>query len=161
MSWKVVDLNTMDGRDESGGKRILYSSETFHMWMHTDEPGMLRGRIVEGGAQELHRHFADEVFYCVQGELTIRFGEPEGIEVVPAGAFVVVPAGQLYSLENTGSETMILLGARAEAHNVGRMADDGHEVVPAGAHEWAVQLSDEEQRLGESQERWAGAVFGQ
>ena len=62
MSWKVVDVNKLPSREHAGGKRILYSSDTFHMWLHTDPPGVLRGRV-EDGVQELHRHYADEMFF--------------------------------------------------------------------------------------------------
>ncbi|MSQ23542.1 MAG: cupin domain-containing protein [Chloroflexi bacterium] len=155
MAWKVVNLNTMDGREEEGGKRILYSSDSFHMWLHSDAPGVVRGRVAANGAQELHRHYADEMFFCVQGELTIRFADPEGVEVVPPGAFVVVPAGQLYSLENTSkTEEMILLGSRAEAHDMPRLGDEGEPVL-MGAHSWAVEQTEMEKAIGATHERWA------
>ena len=153
MAWKVIDVNNLPSREHSGGKRILYSSDTFHMWLHTDPPGVIRGRV-EDGVQEFHRHFADEMFFCLQGELTIRFSEPEGVEVVPAGAFVVVPAGQLYSLENTGSETMILLGSRAEAHDIPRMGDEG-EPIERNTHVWAVDQTEDEQKVGAGRPRWS------
>ena len=153
MSWKVVNPNSLPSREHSGGKRILYSSDTFHMWLHTDPPGVLRGRV-ENGVQELHRHYADEMFYCLQGELTIRFADPEGVEVVPAGAFVVVPAGQLYSLENTSSENMILLGSRAESHDTPRLGDEG-EPIQMGAHSWAVDQTDDEQKMGAARSNWS------
>ena len=73
MSWKVVDVNNLPSREHPGGKRILYSSDTFHMWLHTDPPGVIRGRV-EDGLQQFHRHFADEMFFCMQGELTMMGG---------------------------------------------------------------------------------------
>jgi mannose-6-phosphate isomerase-like protein (cupin superfamily) len=154
MSWKVIDVNNLPTREKPGGKRILYSSDGFHMWLHTDEPGMVRGRIEANGAQELHRHYADEMFFCLQGELTIRFADPEGVEVVPAGAFVVVPAGQLYSLENTSSETMILLGSRAEAHDVPRAGDQGQPIETA-THVWAVDQTEDEKAVGATRAKWS------
>ncbi len=154
MTWKVVDLIMLPSREQQGGKRILYSSDTFHMWLHTDPPGVLRGRIEADGTQEFHKHYADEMFYCLQGELTIRFKDPDGVEVVPAGAFVVVPAHQLYSLENTSSETMILLGSRAEAHDIPRAGPHG-EPVETGTHEWAVAQTEIEQKIGASRPKWS------
>jgi mannose-6-phosphate isomerase-like protein (cupin superfamily) len=156
MSWKVVDVAHLPTKEQEGGKRVLYSSETFHMWLHTDDPGTVRGQILDGGTQELHRHFADEVFYCLEGELTIRFADPVGVEVVPRGAFVVVPAEQLYSLENTGSGTMILLGARAEAHDTPRRGDQG-EPVATNVHEWAVDQTETERAIAASHPRWAAS----
>lgn len=153
MAWKVVDVPNLPSRDHEGGKRILYSSDSFHMWLHTDPPGVIRG-AVEDGVQALHRHFADEMFYCLQGELTIRFADPEGIEVVPAGSFVVVPKGQLYSLENTSKETMILLGSRAEAHDVPRAGDEG-EPIETHTHVWAIEQTPEERAIGASHPKWS------
>ena len=153
MSWKVVDVNNLPSREHPGGKRILYSSDTFHMWLHTDPPGVIRGRV-EDGLQQFHRHFADEMFFCMQGELTIRFAEPDGVEVVRPGAFVIVPAGQLYSLENTSPDTMILLGSRAEAHDIPRMGDEG-EPVATNVHVWAVDQTEDEQKVGASRASWS------
>jgi mannose-6-phosphate isomerase-like protein (cupin superfamily) len=152
MSWKLIDVNNLPSRETSGGKRILYSSDTFHMWLHTDPPGVIRGRV-EDGVQEFHRHFADEMFFCLQGELTIRFSEPDGEEVVKPGAFVVVPAGQLYALENTSPDTMILLGSRAEAHDIPRMGDEGEPIV-TNTHVWAVDQTEDEQKIGATREKW-------
>ena len=153
MSWKVVDVNNLPSREHPGGKRILYSSDTFHMWLHTDPPGVIRGRV-EDGLQQFHRHFADEMFFCMQGELTIRFAEPDGVEVVRPGTFVIVPAGQLYSLENTSPDTMILLGSRAEAHDIPRMGDEG-EPVATNVHVWAVDQTEDEQKVGASRASWS------
>lgn len=154
MAWKKIDLNNLPTLEHPGGKRILYSSDTFHMWLHTDEPGTVRGKVDENGRQETHRHYEDEMFFCLQGELTIRFAQPDGVEVIPEGAFVVVPAGQLYSLENTGDKTMILLGSRAGAHDIPRMGDDGQPVATT-LHSWAVDQTPEEQSLGATRQRWS------
>ena len=153
MSWKVVDVNNLPSREHPGGKRILYSSDTFHMWLHNDPPGVIRG-LVEGGQQQFHRHFADEMFFCLQGELTIRFAEPDGVEVIRPGVFVTVPAGQLYALENTSPDIMILLGSRAEAHDTPRMGDEG-EPIQMHPHVWAVDQNEDEQKVGATRERWS------
>ena len=47
MSWKVVDVNNLPSREHPGGKRILYSSDTFHMWLHTDPPGVIRSALTQ------------------------------------------------------------------------------------------------------------------
>jgi hypothetical protein len=52
---------------------------------------------------------------------------------------VTIPAGQLYQLDNTGDEYMILLGARAEAAAKPRFSDKD-EVVTTG--DYAVQNLD-------------------
>jgi len=154
MSWKVVDVNNLPTREKPGGKRILYSSEGFHMWLHTDPPDVVRGKVDEHGVQEFHKHYADEMFFCVQGELTIRFQDPDGVEVVKPGSFVVVPANQLYSLENTSDEIMILLGSRAEAHDVPRSGDQG-QPIEMGAHVWAVDQTEDEKTMGTSRPKWS------
>jgi hypothetical protein len=41
---------------------------------------------------------------------------------------VTIPAGQLYQLDNTGDEYMILLGARAEPAGNPRFSAGNHEV---------------------------------
>jgi mannose-6-phosphate isomerase-like protein (cupin superfamily) len=61
----------------------------------------------------MHKHTADQQFYCVRGQCTFRF--PDGTSrALDPGMLVTIPAGQLYQLDNTGNEYMILLGARAE-----------------------------------------------
>ena len=49
----------------------------------------------------MHKHTADQLFYCVQGECTYHF--PNGdTEVLGPGMVVTIPKGQLYQLHNTG-----------------------------------------------------------
>jgi len=61
----------------------------------------------------MHKHTADQQFYCVKGECTFHF--PDGSSrKLTLGMLATIPAGQLYQLDNTGDEYMILLGARAE-----------------------------------------------
>jgi mannose-6-phosphate isomerase-like protein (cupin superfamily) len=155
MSWKKIDLNTMPGRDIPGGKRMLWASDMYHVWMHNDPPGTIRGRVADRGAQLMHLHYADETFFCIQGELTIRFHDPDGEEVVPAGSFIVVPKGQLYSLENTsGTEQMILLGTRAEAHDVAIADGFDRGMRNANSYTWAVEQTDEEKLMAERRPQW-------
>jgi mannose-6-phosphate isomerase-like protein (cupin superfamily) len=61
----------------------------------------------------VHKHTADQQFYCVRGECTFHFPDAPSRKLTP-GVLVTIPAGQLYQLDNTGDEYMILLGARAE-----------------------------------------------
>ena len=97
------------------------------------------------------------MFLCLQGELTIRFENPDGVEVVPAGAFVVVPAGQRYALENSGSGMMILLGSRAEAHDVPRAGQHGQS-IEMPPHTWAAEQTEAEKAIGRARPRWSAGL---
>jgi hypothetical protein len=61
----------------------------------------------------MHKHTADQQFYCVKGQRTFHFPDAPS-RALNSGMLVIIPAGQLYQLDNTGNEYMILLGARAE-----------------------------------------------
>ncbi len=107
-------------------KKVLFSSDHFHTWIHGDYPG------TKG---PMHRHTADQIFYCAQGECTFTF--PDGTrKALKAGHVVVVPKGEFYELENTGDEYMILLGCRAEPNKKPRFGLNEEEV---GANTWALE----------------------
>ena len=74
-----------------------------------------------------NKHTADQQFYCVQGQCTFHFADAPSRALNP-GMLVTIPAGQLYQLDNTGSEYMILLGARAEPAGNPRFSVAGSEV---------------------------------
>ena len=74
-----------------------------------------------------NKHTADQQFYCVQGQCTFHFADAPSRALNP-GMLVTIPAGQLYQLDNTGSEYMILLGARAEPSGNPRFSAAGNEV---------------------------------
>lgn len=95
-------------------KEVLFSSDNYHVWVHVDEPGK------QG---PMHKHTADQLFYCAQGECTFHFPNGESEKLMP-GMVVIIPKGQLYQLHNTGAEHMILLGSRAEAHGKARRAQN-------------------------------------
>jgi mannose-6-phosphate isomerase-like protein (cupin superfamily) len=134
---KVMQALFVDiaGHGQLGGhstKGTLFSSDHYHVWVHVDhEPGK------QG---PMHKHSADEIFYCVQGECTIKFPNGESEKLKP-GMLVVIPKDQFYQLNNTGSELMILLGSRGEPagkerHGEGGKAIknvEGKYVVDAGA----------------------------
>ena len=72
----------------------------------------------------MHKHSADEIFYCVQGECTIHFPNGDSEKLKP-GMLVVLPKDQFYQLHNTGSENMILLGSRGEPSGKERHNEGG------------------------------------
>jgi hypothetical protein len=49
---------------------------------------------------------------------------------------------------------MILLGSRAEAHDVPRAGDKG-EPIATGTHEWAVEQTDLERTIGANRPKWS------
>ncbi|MQA65068.1 MAG: cupin domain-containing protein [Alphaproteobacteria bacterium] len=104
MAVKFIDLLKQPELELGHSKEVLFSSDHFHTWVHGDYPG------TKG---PMHKHTADQFFYCVQGECTFHF--PGGKEqVIGPGQLMLVPKEHLYQLDNTGNEYMILLGARAE-----------------------------------------------
>jgi mannose-6-phosphate isomerase-like protein (cupin superfamily) len=105
MPAEFIDLLNQPELDIGHSKKVLFSSDHFHTWVHGDYPG------TKG---PMHKHTADQQFYCVKGECTIHFPDSSA-RTLTRGMLVIIPAGQLYQLDNTGDEYMILLGARAEA----------------------------------------------
>jgi quercetin dioxygenase-like cupin family protein len=107
---KVMEALFVDIKDQPqltghSTKGTLFSSDHYHVWVHIDhEPGK------QG---PMHKHSADEIFYCVQGECTIHFPNGDSEKLTP-GRLVVIPKDQLYQLHNTGKDMMILLGSRGE-----------------------------------------------
>lgn len=104
MSAEFINILELPELDIGHSKKVLFTSEHFHTWVHGDYPG------TKG---PMHKHTADQQFYCVKGECTFRFPDRSSRKLTP-GMLVTIPAGQLYQLDNTGEEYMILLGARAE-----------------------------------------------
>ncbi len=118
MPAKFTDLLALPECDIGDSKLILFTSEHFHTWVHGDYPG------TKG---PMHKHTADQIFYCLQGECTFHFTDGPDQKLTP-GCVVVVPKGQYYQLDNTGDEYMILLGARAEPAGNPRFSATNKEV---------------------------------
>jgi mannose-6-phosphate isomerase-like protein (cupin superfamily) len=111
-----VDIKNQPPLTGHSTKGTLFSSDNYHVWMHIDsEPGK-KG--------PMHKHSADEIFYCVQGECTIHFPNGDS-EKLKEGMLVVLPKDQFYQLHNTGSENMILLGSRGESQGKARHSERG------------------------------------
>ena len=118
---KVMDALFVDIKDEGalGGhstKGTLFSSNHYHVWVHVDTVPDKKG--------PMHKHSADEIFYCVQGECTIHFPNGESEKLTP-GRLVVIPKDQFYQLHNTGTDNMILLGSRGEPSGKARHSEGG------------------------------------
>lgn len=119
---KLTDVKNYPMLPRGHTKKVLHDGDNFHVWIHGDEP------LTKG---PMHRHTADQIFYCLQGECTFHF--PDGPdEVLKPGCVVVVPKGQFYQLDNTGSEYMILLGSRAEKAGNPRFGKKNEVVTEGG-----------------------------
>ena len=118
MAAEFIDLLKMDELEIGHSKKVLFTSDHFHTWVHGDYPG------TKG---PMHKHTADQQFYCVQGECTFHFPDGSSRKLTP-GMLVTIAAGQLYQLDNTGERYMILLGARAEPAGNPRFSASGKEV---------------------------------
>jgi quercetin dioxygenase-like cupin family protein len=103
-------------------KKVLHDGDNFHVWIHGDEP-RTKG--------PMHKHTADQTFYCVQGECTFHFADGPDQKLTP-GCVVVIPKGQFYQLDNTGTEYMILLGSRAEKAGNPRFGAKNEVVTEGG-----------------------------
>jgi mannose-6-phosphate isomerase-like protein (cupin superfamily) len=134
---KVMEALFVDIKDQPpltghSTKGTLFSSDDYHVWVHIDaEPGK-KG--------PMHKHSADEIFYCVQGECTIHFPNGDSEKLKP-GMVVVIPKDQLYQLHNTGRDNMVLLGSRGEGQGKARHSErdkviknvEGKYVIDANA----------------------------
>jgi mannose-6-phosphate isomerase-like protein (cupin superfamily) len=107
-------------------KKVLADTDDSHVWIHGDLPG------TQG---PMHRHTADEIFYCVQGECTFTLEKGKRKALKP-GMVVFIPKGDYYKLENTGDEYLILLGMRSEPSKLARFGTKG-EVT--GENTWALE----------------------
>lgn len=112
MSIKIVDLKAM--ADEKGKQRtLLMNGPRMNTWLTVYEPGE---------SDELHCHNADQTFYMVEGECTVRF--PDGAQfVMKPGCVALMPGGNFYQLINASQEKMVLLGTRASSQEKGLTID--------------------------------------
>lgn len=122
MSAKFVDVQNYPLLPTGHSKKVLHDGDHFHVWIHGDMPGTIG---------PMHRHTADQIFYCLQGECTFHFPEEPSQKLTP-GMVVIVPKGQFYQLDNTGEQYMILLGSRAEKMGNPRFGKKNEVVTEGG-----------------------------
>jgi len=120
------DLRKLKKLPLGHSKKVLADTRDSHIWIHADDPG------TQG---PMHRHTADEIFYCVQGECTFTLAGGRR-ERLKEGMVVFIPKDDYYQLENTGDEYMILLGMRSEPSKLARFGAKG-EIV--GGNLWALR----------------------
>jgi len=101
MSIDVIDLVGLAHQEKR--RKNIFNTPRFHAWMHYYKPGQ---------KDEMHCHNADQTFYVIEGECTMRF--PDGGQVVlKPGQAALITGGSFYQLENAGSEPMIMMGNRS------------------------------------------------
>lgn len=121
-SAKFTDVLNFPMLPRGHTKKVLHDGDNFHVWIHGDEP------TTKG---PMHKHTADQIFYCLQGECTFHFTDGPDQKLTP-GCVVVVPKGQHYQLDNTGKDYMILLGSRAEKAGNPRFGSKNEVVTEGG-----------------------------
>ena len=119
MAVEFIDIGKQPQLDKDHGKNILFNSNGFHTWIHGDYAG-------DKGV--MHKHSADQTFYCIEGECTFHFPDSPSRKLTP-GMIVHIEAGNLYQLENTGEDYMALLGNRAENGKNPRFLEGGDKVA--------------------------------
>ena len=60
----------------------------------------------------MHCHNADQTFYVIEGECTMRFPDG-GKAVLKPGMIATIEGGSFYQLENTGDIPMVMVGTRS------------------------------------------------
>ena len=130
MAVEFMDLLGEPKLDIGHSKKVLFSSDHFHTWIHGDYPG------TKG---PMHSHTADQVFYCVQGQCTFHFQDRDSQAINP-GQMVLIPKGHHYQLHNTWDVYLVLMCSRAEAAGKPRFGTKGEEV---GDNDYALKNPDE------------------
>src|SRR5688572_5499596 len=74
MPAEFIDILKMQELDIGHSKKVLFTSDHFHTWVHGDYPG------TKG---PMHKHTADQQFYCAQGECTFHFPGGSARELSP------------------------------------------------------------------------------
>ena len=120
------DLRKLKKLPLGHSKKVLADTKDSHIWIHGDDPG------TQG---PMHRHTADEIFYCVQGECTFTLAGGRREKLKP-GMVVFIAKDDYYQLENTGTDYMILLGMRSEPSKLARFGAKGETV---GDNTWAFE----------------------
>jgi mannose-6-phosphate isomerase-like protein (cupin superfamily) len=99
---EVIDMVKL-ARDKKSRTEI-FNTKRMHAWVHYyPNPG---------DKDALHCHNADQTFYVIEGECTMRF--PDGGQaVLKPGMAATIRGGSFYQLENTGCGPMIMMGNRS------------------------------------------------
>ncbi len=101
MPIEIVDMVKKAGE---GKRQVIFNTNKFHAWVHVyPKPG---------DADDMHCHNADQTFYVIDGECTMRFPDG-GKAVLTPGMAATITGGSFYQLENASDQPMIMMGNRS------------------------------------------------
>ncbi len=115
MTVQVFDALNEPEIPPGGRKRILFDSDGYHVWIHGEWPAVNRNHM--------HKHTADEMFYCLRGACVFHLADGSQKRLGP-GMLILIPKGELYRIEHVGDGYLALLGSRAEPDGMQRWDRD-------------------------------------
>lgn len=102
MSIEIIDTLEVAKREKK--RTVVMNTRKLHAWVHYyPKPG---------DHDDMHCHNADQTFYVIEGECTMRFPDG-GAAVLTPGKAALIRGGSFYRLENSGLGPMIMMGTRS------------------------------------------------
>jgi mannose-6-phosphate isomerase-like protein (cupin superfamily) len=102
MSIEIIDTLEVAKREKK--RTVVMNTRKLHAWVHYyPNPG---------DHDDMHCHNADQTFYVIEGECTMRFPDG-GAAVLTPGKAALIRGGSFYQLENSGPGPMIMMGTRS------------------------------------------------
>ncbi|HET9149490.1 MAG TPA: cupin domain-containing protein [Alphaproteobacteria bacterium] len=102
MSIEIIDTLEVAKREKK--RTVVMNTRKLHAWVHYyPKPG---------DHDDMHCHNADQTFYVIEGECTMRFPDG-GAAVLTPGKAALIRGGSFYRLENSGPGPMIMMGTRS------------------------------------------------
>ena len=102
MSIEIIDTLEVARREKK--RTVVMDTRKMHAWVHYYP--------TPGDKDDMHCHNADQTFYVIEGECTMRFPDG-GAAVLTPGKAALIRGGSFYQLENTGPGPMIMMGTRS------------------------------------------------
>lgn len=102
MSIEIIDTLEVAKREKK--RTVVMNTRKLHARVHYyPNPG---------DHDDMHCHNADQTFYVIEGECTMRFPDG-GAAVLTPGKAALIRGGSFYQLENSGPGPMIMMGTRS------------------------------------------------
>jgi len=102
MAIEIIDTLEVANREKK--RTVVMNTRKLHAWVHYyPKPG---------DKDDMHCHNADQTFYVIEGECTMRFPDG-GAAVMTPGKAALIRGGSFYQLENSGTGPMIMMGTRS------------------------------------------------
>ncbi|MGE5540244.1 MAG: cupin domain-containing protein [Gemmatimonas sp.] len=102
MTIEIIDTLEVARREKK--RTVVMNTRKLHAWVHYYP--------TPGDRDDMHCHNADQTFYVIEGECTMRFPDG-GAAVLTPGKAALIRGGSFYQLENTGPGPMIMMGTRS------------------------------------------------